>query len=68
VYRYELSLGIIIVLISRHPAPSKRSPLCFPLLIWRYYHAFRTFSTASTKRLTGSRIYWRFGGAACCTP
>ena len=30
VYRYELALGIIIVLVSRHPVPPKRSPLSFP--------------------------------------
>jgi hypothetical protein len=34
--------------ISRHPVPSKRFPLSFPVLIWRYYHDFKTFSAAST--------------------
>src|SRR4030042_4934712 len=49
VYRYELALGIIILFVSRHIAPflTKRS-LCFlRMSIWRYYHAFKTFSTAS---------------------
>ncbi|MGA2518726.1 MAG: hypothetical protein ABSG44_19555, partial [Thermodesulfobacteriota bacterium] len=57
---------IIIVLISRHISPSltNRSPLFFLLLIWRYYHAFKTFSTTSTLRVTGSRVYRRSGEAA----
>ena len=48
-----VSIEIIIVLISRHPVPPKRSPLSFPVLMWRYYHAFRTSSTASTLRISG---------------
>ncbi|MGO8990284.1 MAG: hypothetical protein ACLQGU_17120, partial [bacterium] len=35
-------------------SPPKRSPLSFLLLIWRYYHAFKTFSTASTPGIIGS--------------
>ena len=52
VYRYELPLGIIIPFVFRHIPPlfTKRPPLFFLLLIWRYYHAFRTFSTGSTIR------------------
>jgi len=49
-----VSTGIIILPISRHPVPPKRSPLSFPLLIWRYYQAFRIVSTASMPKLTGS--------------
>ena len=59
--RYELSLRIIIVPIPRHISPflTKRSLAKTLSSIWRYYHAFKTFSTASTLRLTGSRIYCR---------
>ena len=42
-----VSIGIVIVLISHHPVPPKRSAFSSPLPIWRYYHAFRTFSTVS---------------------
>jgi hypothetical protein len=55
VYRYELPLGIIKILISRHPVLPKRSPLSLPLPIWQFYHIFKTFSTASTPRITGSK-------------
>ena len=53
--RYELPLGIIIVLISRHISPllTKRPLAKTRSSIWRYYHAFRTFSTASTLTLSG---------------
>ena len=61
--RYELALRIIKFFVSRHPVPPKRSPLSLPLLIWRFYHAFKTFSTASTMRVTGIAIFGRF--AAC---
>jgi hypothetical protein len=55
VYRYKLSLGIIIVLISRHISPllTKRSLRIPRSSIWRYYHAFKTFSTASTTEISG---------------
>lgn len=52
----SVSIGIIIVLISRRLSPllTKRS-LCVPRpSIWRYYHAFRTFSTASTPTISRS--------------
>ena len=62
-YRYEFALGIIIIFVSRHPVPPKRSPLCFLLLIWRYYHASRTFSTDSTTEIGGGGT--RSGGAVC---
>jgi hypothetical protein len=72
VYRYRLSLGIIIVLISRHISPllTKRSLRVLRSSVWRYYHALMTFSTASTfsfrgrcvatvlsKRVLGHRYY-----------
>jgi hypothetical protein len=51
--RYEFTLGIIILFVSRHISPSKRFPLFLQLLIWRFYHAFMTFSTDSTPGFTG---------------
>ena len=52
VYRYELPLGIIILFVSRHISPffTKRSLRVPRSSRWRYYHAFRTFSTGSTIR------------------
>jgi len=51
-----VSMTIIILFVSRHPVLPKRSPLSFPLLIWRFYHAFKTFSTASTADLRGEAL------------
>ena len=49
VNRYELALEIIILLISGHISPlaTKRSLNVLPSSIWQFYHALRTFSTAS---------------------
>jgi len=59
VYRYELGLGIIILFVSRHIAPflTKRSLGILPMSIWRYYHAFKIFSTGSTYGPAGAGFF-----------
>ena len=53
--RYELALGIIILFVSRQISPflTKWSICVLRMSIWRYYHAFRTFSTGSTTKVSG---------------
>lgn len=60
-YRYELPLGMPILFVSRHVSPlfTKRSAGALPSSICRFYHALRTFSTASTLRITG----WQWSAA-----
>ena len=55
---YQKRIGILIP-VSGPAAPPKRSPLSFSLLTWRYYHGFKTISTATTLRVARSRIYRR---------
>src|SRR4030042_6983082 len=61
VYRYEFALGIIMLFVSRHISPlfAKRSLWILQMRIWRFYHAFKTFSTDSTAKLRGAAVFCR---------